>query len=184
MDEMKFKKPYGNLNKLLRMLWRIVWTIFAKPFPRNSARKWKIYLLRVFGAKVHSTCSVYSSVDILMPWNLIMEEYSCIANKVILENSDKVLIGKYSIVSQYSYLCTASHDIRKINFPQFTKPITIGKRCWIAANCFIGPGVQIGDGGVIGASSSVFKNVNAWTVVGGSPAKLIGTRDVIENDEE
>lgn len=179
MKEVNFKEPFGKTNKILRMLWSIVWTIFARPIPRNLASKWNIFLLKVFGAKIHSTCTVYSSAKISMPWNLVMEEHSCIANNVIIENSAIVALGAYSIISQYSYICTASHDIRDINFPQYSKPIIFGRKSWVAAKCFVGPGVIIGEGAVIGASSSIFKNVEPWTVVGGNPAKIISKREFI-----
>lgn len=178
MNEINFKRPYNNLNKVKRMLWFVTWTILAKPFPRNTARKWKILILRIFGAKIHSTCTIYSESKIFMPWNLVMEEYACIAGEVIIENAAIVTLGAYSIISQYSYLCTASHDIRKKDFPQYSKPIILGKKSWVAAKCFIGPGVTIGDGAVVGATSSVFKDVEPWTVVGGNPAKFLKKREI------
>ena len=182
MSEVNFQEPFGKVNKMQRMLWGIIWLVFARSFPRNMARKWKIFLLRIFGAKIHSTCIVYSSANISMPWNLVMEEHSCIANNVIIENSATVTLGAFSIISQYSYLCTASHDIRDNNFPQYSIPIKIGRRCWVAARCFIGPGVVIGDGAVIGASSSVFKNIEEWTVMGGNPAKIISKRIIFNEN--
>ena len=62
--------------------------------------------------------------------------------------------------------------------PLRTAPITIGAGVWIAADVFVGPGVVIGDGAVIGARSSVFRNIEAWTVVAGNPAKAIKKREV------
>lgn len=182
MNEVNFKDPYSKGNKLKRMLWAITWTILTKPFPRNTARRWKILLLRMFGAKVNSTCTIYSRSKIYIPWNLVMEEYSCIASDVIIENAATVTLGAYSIVSQYSYLCTATHDIRDNDFPQYSKPIALGRRSWVAARCFIGPGVTIGEGAVVGASSSVFKGVEPWTVVGGNPARIIGKREIVDKD--
>jgi putative colanic acid biosynthesis acetyltransferase WcaF len=94
-----------------------------------------------------------------------------------------VTLGAYSIVSQYSYLCTATHDIRDNDFLQYSKPIVLGRRSWVTARCFIGPGVTIGEGAVVGATSSVFKNVEPWEVVGGNPAKLISKREISKKNE-
>jgi len=90
-----------------------------------------------------------------------------------------VRIGAHAVVSQYSYLCTASHDDRIPTFPLIKKPIVINDRAWVAADVFVGPGVTVGEGAVVGARSSVFKDVEAWTVVGGTPARPIRKREVI-----
>jgi len=57
--------------------------------------------------------------------------------------------------------------------PVITAPIRIGRRAWVAADVFVGPGVTIGEGAVVGARASVFRNVDSWTVVGGNPARII-----------
>jgi putative colanic acid biosynthesis acetyltransferase WcaF len=62
--------------------------------------------------------------------------------------------------------------------PQTFAPIVIADQVWIAADAFIGPGVQVGEGAVIGARSSVFEDVEPWTVVGGNPAKFIKKREI------
>lgn len=60
--------------------------------------------------------------------------------------------------------------------PLTTAPITIAQGAWVAADVFIGPGVTVGDGAVVGARSSVFKNVAPWTVVAGNPVRVIKQR--------
>ena len=71
------------------------------------------------------------------------------------------------------FLCTASHDYTVRGMPVITAPIRIGRRAWVAADVFVGPGVTIGERAVVGARASVFRNVDSWTVVGGSPARII-----------
>ena len=171
-----FVEPYTKKQKFRRLLFRVVWTIFARPFPQATMRRWKIFLLRLFGAKISDKAVVYSSTNVFMPENLVMDDYACLASHTIVENAAVVHLKEGAIVSQYSYLCTASHDIRDDDFPQFSKPITIGKKAWVTAGCFIGSGVTIEDGAVVGARSAVFKDVKANTVVGGNPAKFIKNR--------
>jgi putative colanic acid biosynthesis acetyltransferase WcaF len=93
---------------------------------------------------------------------------------------ETITIGAYSTVSQYSYLCTGSHDYLNIEMPLVAAPITIGERVWITADVFVGPGVTVGDGAVVLARSTVCKSIDPWVVVGGSPAKFIKAR-VLEN---
>lgn len=115
-----------------------------------------------------------------MPWNLIMEAHSCIGPNTDIYNAAPITLKENAIVSQYSYLCTATHNIRSKTFILYAQPITLEKNSWVAARCFIAPGVTIGEGAVVGATASVFKNVEAWNVVGGNPAKVINQRKIIE----
>ncbi len=56
-----------------------------------------------------------------------------------------------------------------------SSPITICDDAWIGMNCIILKGVTIGEGAVVGAGSVVTKDVPAWTVVAGNPAKVVKT---------
>ncbi|MCA0132440.1 LbetaH domain-containing protein [Winogradskyella alexanderae] len=161
---------------MARLLWTLVWTLLARPLPRSLGKGWKRFLLRLFGAKIHKTAHVYSSVRIYMPWNLEMAEYSCLAPEVDCYNVAKITIGAHSTVSQKTYLCSASHDITKTDQPLIHKPIIIDDQVWVGANAFIGMGVTLGQGAVVGARAAVFKDVAPWTIVGGNPAKIIKKR--------
>lgn len=115
-----------------------------------------------------------------MPWNLEMDEYACLAPQVDCYNAAKIIIGAHTTISQKAYLCAATHDIYKSHYPLITSPIIINDQAWVAADAFIGPGVTIGEGAVVGARASVFKDVEPWTVVGGNPAKFIKKRIINE----
>lgn len=180
VDLSKYQNTLSRKNQIDRFVWTIVWTVFARPLPRSLGNGWKLFLLRLFGAKVHPKAVVYSNVRIYMPWNLEMEAYSCLSPEVDCYNVAKVKIGAHSTVSQKTYLCTASHDITKSHNPLITAPIIIEDQAWIGASAFIGMGVTIKQGAVVGATASVYKDVEPWTVVGGNPAKLIKKREIKE----
>jgi len=172
----KYNNKLTKGNQLKRLLWSTTWFLLARQFPRSSVMKWKLFLLRLFGAKIHKTANVYSTVKIYAPWNLEMHEYSCLAPEVDCYNVDKIVIGAHSTISQKSYLCSASHDVTKSDIPLITAPIIIKDQVWIGANVFLGMGVTINTGAVIGATASVYKDIEAWTIVGGNPAKFIKPR--------
>ena len=86
------------------------------------------------------------------------------------------LIGANTTVSQYSFLCSASHDYTRADMPLVTAPITIGERVWITADVFVGPGVTIGDGAVVTARSSVFADIPPWVAARGNPAVPVKAR--------
>ena len=178
VDLSKYKNSLGLKNQVARFLWIIVWSLFASWLPRSVGNSWRLILLRIFGAKIHKNAVVYSSVRIYMPWNLEMHEYSCLAPQVDCYNVAKIIIGANSTVSQKAYLCTASHDITKSSNPLIFAPIIIQDQVWIGASAYINMGVKIGQGSVIGATASVYKNVQPWSIVGGNPAKFIKKRVV------
>lgn len=180
VDLSKYENHLGRKHKVIRLLWNILWPLTTWFLPRSIGSGWKRFLLKLFGAKIHSTAVVYSSVKIYMPCNLIMDEYSCLASNVDCYNVNIVKIGKHSTISQKAFLCTASHDICNAKNPLITAPIIIKDQAWVAADAFVGMGVTIGQGAVVGARAAVFKDVADWTVVGGNPAKFIKKREIIK----
>jgi putative colanic acid biosynthesis acetyltransferase WcaF len=171
--------PHPLRNRIERYLWDLCFALFYRPSP-NVAHKYRVFLLRFFGANVDWTAHPYPRCRIWLPRNLTMGAYSCLANNVDCYNVAPVTLEDFATVSQYSYLCSASHDYTDPSFPLFSKPICLGRRSWVAARAYVGPGVSVGEGAVIGANSCVYKNVNAWTVVGGNPARQLGLRKIMQ----
>src|SRR5690606_6880132 len=112
--------------------------------------------------------------------NLSMGDYATLADDVDCYCVAPIRIGANTTVSQYTYLCAATHDFEDPRFPLRPAPITTGRDCWVAACCFVAPGVSIGDGAVVGARSSVFKDLPAWKVCTGTPAKPVRDRVIKE----
>lgn len=167
--------------KIRRTIWNITSFLLFRPFGTKIFRKWRIMLLKIFGANLQWDSEVYSSVKIWAPWNLQIGHRSCLGPEVICYNQDKIILEDDVVVSQYSYLCTASHDIKKLNTANdslITAPICIKEKAWIASQAFIGLGVCIGKGAVVGATASVYKNVEDYQVVGGNPAKVLKIRNI------
>lgn len=180
IDLSKYHNALSRKHQIIRLLWGIVWGLLARPLPRSLGLGWKRTLLRLFGAKIHPTAVVYSSAKIYFPRNLVMDAYSCLASGVDCYNVDVIYIGANTTVSQGAFLCTASHDITNALNPLITAPIVIEDQAWVAADAFVGMGVTIGQGAVVGARAAVFKDVEPWTVVGGNPAKFIKERIIKE----
>jgi putative colanic acid biosynthesis acetyltransferase WcaF len=105
-----------------------------------------------------------------------MEEHTCLAPRVTCYNIAPVTLHKFAIASQGAYLCTGSHDIADSYFQLIARPIAIGESGWIATEAFVGPGVTIGEGAVLGARGVTFKDLAPWTIYAGNPAERIGTR--------
>jgi putative colanic acid biosynthesis acetyltransferase WcaF len=102
-----------------------------------------------------------------------MGKGACIGDGAEIYNPSLIQIGQYAIISQQAYLCGASHDYRRWDFPMISRPITIGPHAWIAARAIVGMGINIGEGCVIGAASIVTKNMPEWSVCAGNPCRVI-----------
>ena len=168
-------------NKLARTAWQVVWLLLYRPTPRLF-HPWRCLLLRLFGAKLGRAVHPYPSARIWAPWNLEMGDHACLSEGVDCYCVAPIRIGAHTTVSQYSFLCTASHDYTRADMPLVTAPITIGERAWITADVFVGPGVTIGDGAVVTARSSVFTDIPPWVVARGNPAVPVKAR-VLQGDQ-
>ena len=167
--------------KFRRLLWLIVWMVFARWMPYFVGQKWRVLLLTAFGLRQKGHIGFYPSVKVWAPWNIECGCHVAIDDAVNLYSVDKITIGSKVAISREAFICTASHDISKPNRPLVTSPITICDGVWIGARAIILPGVTIGEGAVIAAGTVVTKDVEPWTVVGGNPAKFIKKR-VLKDD--
>jgi len=161
--------------RLKRLLWILSWNLLAAwtPSPFQPLRR---ALLQLFGARIHRTAMVRSSARIWWPGNLTMGPHACIGPGVICYNVAEIVLDDFAIVSQRAHLCTATHDVHDPGFPLFARPIRIGRRAWIAAEAFVGPGVRAGEGSVLGARGVAFRDLERWTIHVGNPARAVKER--------
>ncbi len=177
IDLYKIQSTTPLKTKLLRGLWHCFQPPFFKHTPRMLSPV-RIFLLRLFGAKVGPACHIGAGVKVWVPWNLKMGERSSIGFDSEIYNFAPVEIGDHVVVSQRAYLCTSTHDHTHPHFPLVSSPIGVGSQAWIAAGVFIAPGVTVGEGAVIGACSVVTRSMPSWTVCAGNPCKPIKPREV------
>jgi putative colanic acid biosynthesis acetyltransferase WcaF len=137
---------------------------------------WRRFLLRLFGAKVGKAILIRPTVEITYPWRISFGDNCWIGDHVILYSLGEIVIGHDSVISQKSYICTGSHDMHSPSFDILTKPVVIEPMVWIATDVFVAPGVTIGEGSVVGARSSVLKDLPCNMVCVGTPAVPIKRR--------
>ncbi|VEU77915.1 sugar O-acetyltransferase [Mycoplasmopsis columbinasalis] len=98
-------------------------------------------------------------------------------NLTILDGG-KVRIGDNCMIAPNVSIFTAGHPIHpttRNTMCCYGIPITIGNNVWIGGGSIICPGVTIGDNVVIGAGSVVVKDIPAWTIAVGNPARVLRT---------
>lgn len=171
----KCPSPHSLGNKLARIAWAMVWGTLFRWSPRILFA-WRRFLLRCFGATIGRNARVSPSVKIWAPWNLTVGDEAAIAHDVDCYCVDQLRIGRHATVSQYAFLCTASHDIQDPHMKLISAPIEVADQAWVCASVFVGMGLTIGQGAVVGAMSVVTKSVEPWTIVAGNPARPVGTR--------
>jgi putative colanic acid biosynthesis acetyltransferase WcaF len=94
----------------------------------------------------------------------------------------KITFAPYSLASQGAHICAGTHDIEDVHFQLRAYPIVVGYRAWIAAEAFVGPGVTVGEGAVLGARGCAFRDLSPWTVYAGNPARAIKPRKIRFNN--
>jgi len=162
-------------NRLRRAVWGVVWLLLYRPSPR-PLHAWRAFLLRMFGAKMGANCHFYPGAKIWAPWNLVCADQVTAGDGAEIYNPAPMHFASHVIVSQNAYLCGATHDYNSASFPLMAFEMHFGAYSWICARASVGPGVQVGEGAVLGMGAVATRSLGPWTVYGGNPAKAIKER--------
>ncbi len=133
-------------------------------------------LLRAFGAKMGPNCHFYPGSKVWAPWNLVCAEQVTAGDGAEIYNAAPIQFGSHAIVSQGAYICGATHDFNDPAFPLHAFAMTIGSYAWICARASVGPGVNVGDGAVLGMGSVATRDLEPWGVYAGVPAVKVKER--------
>ena len=145
-------KDYLKMSRLIRKIIREIWVKFIL--------KYKVLILRLFGAKIGKGCYVYTS---LRNFDKIYTDMIEMGNNVTITKG--VILLCHDLGKDYIY--------KKKHNNEIVGKIKIGDDCFIGINSIILPNVKIGDKVIVGAGSVVTKNVQNNVVVAGNPTKVI-----------
>lgn len=148
--------------------------IFFSSIPYPS--KFKVMLLRFFGAKVGKGVVIKPKVRIKNPWRLIVGNYCWIGEDVWIDNIENVSIGNNVCLSQGAVLLTGNHDYSKSNFPPKYDKIIIEDGVWICAKAIVCPGVVCRSHAVLTVNSVATKDMDEMRIYSGNPAVFIRDR--------
>ncbi len=164
-------------NRVIRVVWGIAWLVLCR-FTPPPLHGWRRLVLRAFGAKVGKRARVHASVNIWLPANLELGANALIGPRARIYNQAAIRIGERAIVSQDSTICASTHDVADPDFQLVLRPVEIGPRCWVAAEAFVGPGVTMNEGAVLGARGALFDDAESWTIYRGNPASAVKARRI------
>lgn len=179
-DERALGDPFLRPNtsarsRLSRGCWAIAYVLLFRPSARPM-HAWRAFLLRLFGARLGPNSRIYPRARIWAPWNLVCEDTVSIADEAEIYNPALVTLRSHSIISQQAYLCGATHDYDDPAFPMIWAPISVGRYAWIGARAVVQMGVTVGDGAILGLGSIATRDLEAWTIYAGVPARRIKAR--------
>lgn len=176
LKKFKLPKNFRGKSAVYVQLWWFVQATLFRMSPQFMYG-WRRAILRLFGARIGKKVIIRPTVIITYPWKVSIDDYSWVGDDVVLYSLGEIEIGKNTVISQKSYLCTGSHDYNDETFPIYAKKIVINDECWLATDVFVAPNVIIGKGTVVGVRSSVLNNLPESKICYGNPAKPIKNRD-------
>jgi putative colanic acid biosynthesis acetyltransferase WcaF len=171
-----YLRPAFSLQDRLRRLnWNLCWAILYRTSPR-PLHSWRAFLLRLFGAKMGPDCHFYPRSKVWAPWNLICAEQVTAGDGAEIYNPAPITLGSHAILSQDAYVCAATHDYDDPAFPLIAYAMQIGAYAWVCARASVAPGVNVGEGAVLGLGSVATRTLEPWTVYAGVPAVKVKER--------
>lgn len=179
LNEFKLPKDFRGKNKFVVQIWAIFNSLLFSNSPQFMF-KFRVFLLRLFGAKIGKNVLIRSSVVITYPWKLEIGDNTWIGEGCYLYNLAQITIGSNVSIAHRNFFNTGGHDYNKTTFDIFAKPILIEDECWITSEVYISPGVTIGKGTVVGVRSLVFNDLPTGMVCYGNPAKPIKEREIVK----
>jgi putative colanic acid biosynthesis acetyltransferase WcaF len=164
----------GRPAWVVQLWWIVQGSLFR--WSPQFAYEWRRWLLCLFGAKLGKGVKIRPSATITYPWKLSIGDWSWVGDQVTLYTLGEIIIGDNAVVSQHSYICSGSHDYTAPTFDIYSEPVHIGSQAWLSSGVFVAPGVQIGQGAVVGVRSLVLNDLPEMTLCAGHPAKPIRPR--------
>lgn len=166
----------GRSKVIVQLWWITEKTIFA--WSPQFAYGWRRFLLRTFGAKIGKGVLIRPSAKFTYPWKITIGDYTWIGEDCVLYSLGNITIGSHVAVAHRVYFNTGVHDYQNVDFTIDAHPLIINDQAWITNDVYLAPGINIGKGCVIGARSSVFKDMPEGWVCYGNPAQPIKKRNI------
>ncbi|MEO7030548.1 MAG: putative colanic acid biosynthesis acetyltransferase [Acidobacteriaceae bacterium] len=169
------RPAFTRANRARRLLWNTAWLLLFRPTPRPF-HAWRASLLRLFGATLGPHCHFYPSARVWAPWNLICADHVAAGPGVEIYNPSLLQLDSHVILSQNAFLCGATHDYNDPAFPLIAYRMHLEPYAWVCARASVAPGVNLGEGAVLGLASVATRNLEPWTIYAGNPATALKPR--------
>jgi len=169
------RPAFAASDRARRLVWNVFRALLYRPSPRPM-HAWRAFLLRCFGAQVGTGCHFYPAAKVWAPWNLMCADLVTFGDGAEIYNPAPMRFGSHAIVSQDAFLCGATHDYDDPRFPLLAYAMNFGAYSWVCARASVGPGVNLGEGSVLGLGSVATRDLEPWGVYAGVPAVKVKER--------
>ena len=161
---------------------RIIWYLFNRAFfisyfPFSSV---KIFLLKLFGARIGEGVIIKPHVNIKYPWNLKIENHCWIGEGVWIDSLGRVEIGNNCCISKGALLLSGNHDYKNSTFDLIVREIILEDGVWIGAKSIVCGGVTCKSHAILSAGSVATANLEEYSIYQGNPAVKIRDREITE----
>lgn len=161
------------------LLWQLAWFFVGLPLLRCSilpSSALRVWLLKVFGAKVGCGVVIKPGVRVKYPWRLAIGNDCWLGEDCWIDNLAQVELGNDVCVSQGAYLCTGNHDWTDPAFGLVARSITLRDGSWVGAKALITPGRTLSEGAIAAAGSVVTSDIPDFEIHAGNPAAFVHCR--------
>jgi maltose O-acetyltransferase len=172
------RNDFRLLTKIKRCIQAFVYYIYnhlVTNVPIYSVRHF--YLRRLLRIKIGSNSAIH--MGCFFTGNKIVIGNNTVVNRnCYLDGRFSLEIGDNVSVSPETFILSLTHDLENNQFEAVGKKTVIMDYVWIGVRAIVLPGVRLGKGSVVGAGSVVTKSCKDYEIIGGMPARKIGTRKV------
>ena len=172
-SNMEYKKKSEGFFKTVFWYFTNIF-FFKNPFVVSS--RLKVFILKMFGAKVGNNVIIKPIVNIKYPWFLEIGSNVWIGEEVWIDNLTKVVIENNVCLSQGAMLLTGNHNYKKKEFDLILGEIVLKEGCWIGAKSVVCPGVTVGSHAILSVGSVTSSNLNPYTIYKSHECKTIRQR--------
>lgn len=160
-----------KLNELIQEAIRLTITLNNTYHEPKELRE---LFSELIGGYVPETFTLFPPFYTDFGKNIVIGENVFINSGCHFQDQGGIIVGDDCLIGHNVVIATVNHDLDPMNNRKNQySPVILGKHVWIGSNATILPGVTIGDWAVVAAGAVVTKDVEAYTVVGGIPAKVI-----------
>ena len=174
----EYINPLNSERKVLKIIWYFINILVLKNSFIVSTR-FKVFILKIFGARIGDNVVIKPRVNIKYPWNLKIGNNTWIGENVWIDNLDMVTIGDNVCLSQGSMILCGNHNYKKKSFDLILKPIIIEDGAWLCAKALLCPGSIMKSHSILTAGSVGVKIMEEYCVYKGNPAIKVSKRKIM-----